>query len=122
MRDTIADIITDAEDYGEHPETTANAIITAMPGMIAPLVWTKTVIKPSGSARNGDGGGWTMTHETPLGTITIDFHEQYERKGVNYPYFSNIAGGFYDEAEAIKTTETSYVDAIMATFNPNKST
>jgi hypothetical protein len=125
MRDKIADIIDEtlAYDYdGSVSGITdaADAILAALPDMIAPLVWEKAIIESTGSGSREDFGGWTMVAKTPLKVITIDFHEQWERKGVRYPYYSNTCGGFQDEAEAIKATNTHHRAAIMAAFTGEK--
>jgi hypothetical protein len=39
MRDKIADIIYDNVECVAHPEDAADAILAALPDMIAPLVW-----------------------------------------------------------------------------------
>lgn len=79
---------------------------------VKPLAWSKENIAASGDGSRGDFGGWTMTAATPLKNITIDFHEQWEKKGLKFPYFSNLIGGFHDEDQVIKATEEFYATAM----------
>jgi hypothetical protein len=97
--------------------SSADAILAAMPDMIAPLVWVKKIIEPTGVGSREDPGGWTMTCKTPLKSITIDFHEQHAQKGIKFPYYSNTCGPFDNEAEVIKATEAHYVTSVMAALN-----
>lgn len=89
---------------------------------VIPLVWTKTEIEPSGHPKHGELGGWTMKAVTPLRTITIDFHGDWTDKGVQSPYYSNIAGPFFDEAEAIAETERVYTNSILPLIAASPST
>lgn len=77
---------------------------------VTPLVWTKKEVPVSG----GELGGWTMTAETPLKRITIDYHAEHEKKGVRAAYHSNVCGGFNHEEEAIRKTEEFYVNAVLS--------
>jgi hypothetical protein len=110
MRDTIADIITDITYvYPWNAEATADAIVAAMPGMVAPLVWETAYYNKVANSL-----GFAYSLEQSHGQCSVAVFGKADLFKVLYRGAS--------EAKAIEAANKHYVDAIMAAFKPKEST
>jgi hypothetical protein len=105
LRDKIAAFLDDARNEGLSDQAIADALIAALPGMVAPLVWAKSY---------GD-----LVADAPLfGRIRIKKYLEGFIVTYSVPGFSGalIPGKFPSVEAAIAAANTHHAAAVVAAF------